>query len=153
MSALTKIKHPPDIWHEYIFGQVINEHTAVQVQKELETVNKRIAKLRNIAEFISLQSTSFDKVNCFVCQIIRYKDNRDDIARFMIKTDGFESFDVCINTKNDFNVIEIAFRVHSLSANRRKVLVNSLRKTQGVEAHIERAVMIHRARNFQIRKI
>src|SRR5574338_1679674 len=36
---------------------------------------------------------------------------------------------------------------------RRKFLVNLLRKIQGVEAHIERAVMIHRARNFQIRKI
>lgn len=153
MSALPKIKHPPDIWHEYIFGQVINEQTACYVQKELETVNKRVAKLRNIAEFISLQSTSFDKVNCFVCQIIRYKDNRDDIARFMIKSDEFERFDVCINTQNDFKVIEIAYKVHSLSANRRKVLVSSLRKVKGPEAHIDRAVMIHRARNFEIRKI
>ncbi len=153
MSALPKIKHPPDIWHEYIFGQVISEQTAAQVQKELETVNKRISKLRAIAEFLSLQAASFDKVNCFVCQIIRFKDNRDDIARFMIKDKGFHAFDVCINTKNDFKVMEIAYKVHSFSSNRRKALVNVLSNIVGEDAHIQRAMAIHKTRNFEIRKV
>ncbi len=97
-----KSKQSSGVWHEYIFSQVLSEKALQTIHTELDSVKKRLEKLKAVASFLTLQAESFDKVNCFVSDIRRTKTNADDIASFMIRTDRFERFDVCINTKNDF---------------------------------------------------
>lgn len=138
---------------EYIFSQVISENAIEQINVELESVNKRLTKLKAVAAFLALQSQHFDQVHCFISNIRRTKEVDDDIATFMIRIEQFEAFDVCINAKDDFKVQQIAYKVHNLSLNRRTTLVDKLRKCTGPSAPTKRAMTIHRVRNFEVRKI
>jgi hypothetical protein len=154
MSALSsKSRFQPDVWKEYVFAQAISEKDLEQVSIEVQSVQKRLRKLKAVSAFLCLQVSNVDALNCFVSRIIRTKTDYDDIATLMIKTEKFERFDICINTKNDFKVQEIACKVHNLTQHRRKLLVESMRKYTGPDAHIKRIIAIHRARNFEIRKV
>lgn len=150
MSFHTK---PLDIHREYMYSQVYSEHTLGNIQAEVKDLQKKISKLRAIASFLDLQATDFSQVNCFISHIERFKDNKDDLATIVIRAQTFVGFRICINTKNDLKVQQIACRVHNLSKQRREALVKSLLKVKDVDAHIKYAQIIHRARNFEIRKI
>ena len=146
-------KNNSALWHQYAYSQMMCENLIPQIQKEMESLHKRINKLKAVAIFASLQSTSFNEINCFVSNIHRYKSALDDIATIHIKTDDFHTFEVCINQHNDFKVQQIAYRVHNLSLPRRISLVKALSKVSGLEASHKIALLIHRARNFEIRKV
>jgi len=144
---------PQSLWRDYLFGQAISEKTLESVRIQIANVTKKLEILRAVARFMDMQAVSPGNVNCYVWRIQRPVTQDDDTAVLMIKTDTFEPFEVCINTKNDIKVQKIAYKVHNLTAQRRLLLVKALKKCTGLDAHIKRAQAIHRARNFEIRKV
>lgn len=130
------------------------DHTRQQVIIRITNYKKKVKELEKLCVYLNLLSLGLDHVNAYIQKITRFPDvNLDDVAWLVVKSRKIELFLVCINTKDDFKVHGIAMKVHNLTPYKRNMLVEQMKKHNGMDAHIRNAMSIHAVKNFEIKKI
>lgn len=134
---------------------IIALHTYELIKVRIAAYKKKARALEKLSAYLGLLSMGAEHVNAYVQRIQRFPDpHRDDVAWIVVKTrKAADLFLVCINTKGDFKVHEIAMKVHNLTPYKRNMLVEQMKKNDKMDAHIKNAQAIHAIRNFEIKKV